>query len=168
MKRNSRSQSAFFNPRILVALAFCGTGAFLMFLGLGRVAQGAKDEETIALQTVASYRNDVSPPARDLALLPAQKYEHESNLNPKIPAHHKDSVDPVVENLRAREKSISGVASPSMPASVLSFLGIGYPGVTCNCHPPDTNGAIGATQYVQIVNEGYQVFNKTTGASVLG
>jgi hypothetical protein len=27
---------------------------------------------------------------------------------------------------------------------------------------------VGATQYVQIVNEGYQVFNKTTGASVLG
>ena len=27
---------------------------------------------------------------------------------------------------------------------------------------------MGATQYVQIVNEGYQVFNKTTGASILG
>ena len=27
---------------------------------------------------------------------------------------------------------------------------------------------MGATQYVQIVNEGYQVFDKTTGTSVLG
>src|SRR4029077_8733705 len=29
-------------------------------------------------------------------------------------------------------------------------------------------GAVGKTQYVQIVNEGYQVFDKATGASVLG
>ena len=40
--------------------------------------------------------------------------------------------------------------------------------MACNCAPPDTNGEVGLTQYVQIVNEGYQVFNKTTGASVLG
>ena len=40
--------------------------------------------------------------------------------------------------------------------------------MVCNCAPPDTDGEVGATQYVQIVNEGYQVFNKTTGASVLG
>jgi len=46
--------------------------------------------------------------------------------------------------------------------------GILFPGVACNCPPPDTNGEVGATQYVQIVSEGFQVFNKTTGASVLG
>ena len=40
--------------------------------------------------------------------------------------------------------------------------------MACNCAPPDTNGEVGATQYVQMVNEGIQVFNKTTGASVLG
>ena len=55
-----------------------------------------------------------------------------------------------------------------MPAPILNFNGIPFPGVGCNCAPPDTNGEVGATQYVQIVNEGYQVFNKTTGASVLG
>ena len=55
-----------------------------------------------------------------------------------------------------------------MPATILNFDGIAYPGVNCNCHPPDTNGVVGATQYVQMVNEGYQVFNKTTGSSVLG
>src|SRR5204862_1070699 len=49
-----------------------------------------------------------------------------------------------------------------------NFDGIPFPGVGCSCAPPDTVGAVGATQYVQMVNEGYQVFNKTTGASVLG
>jgi hypothetical protein len=55
-----------------------------------------------------------------------------------------------------------------MPAPLLNFDGIGFPGVACNCAPPDTNGEVGATQYVQSVNIGFQVFNKTTGASVLG
>jgi hypothetical protein len=55
---------------------------------------------------------------------------------------------------------------PAMPRQ--NFEGIGFPGVSCNCAPPDTNGEVGATQYVQIVNEGFQVFDKTTGASLLG
>ena len=166
MKKDSVSQSAFFHPRILIALVFCSIGAFLMLLGFGPVAQGAKDKHAVTFQAVASYHNDVSARLRDLALLPVRKAEHESNKNPKIPFHHKDSLDPVVQNQKV--KSQLGPVAPSMPNSILSFLGIGFPGVNCNCHPPDTNGAIGSTQYVQIVNEGYQVFNKSTGASVLG
>src|SRR5262249_4189803 len=54
------------------------------------------------------------------------------------------------------------------PSPILNFDGIPFPGVGCNCAPPDTNGAVGKTQYVQIVNEGYQVFDKATGASLLG
>src|SRR5262249_4157523 len=56
----------------------------------------------------------------------------------------------------------------AMPTPILNFNGIPYPGVGCSCAPPDTDGEVGATQYVQMVNEGYQVFDKTTGASVLG
>ncbi len=55
-----------------------------------------------------------------------------------------------------------------MPLPILNFDGIPFPGVVCGCAPPDTDGAVGATQFVQIVNEGLQVFNKSTGASVLG
>ncbi len=44
--------------------------------------------------------------------------------------------------------------TPKMPAPILNFDGIRFPGVNCNCAPPDTNGEVGATQYVQIVNEG--------------
>ncbi len=56
----------------------------------------------------------------------------------------------------------------SMPSPILNFDGIPFPGVSCNCAPPDTNGEVGLTQYVQIVNEGFQVFNKSTGASIFG
>jgi hypothetical protein len=60
------------------------------------------------------------------------------------------------------------LAAPAIPAASKSFDGIPFPGVVCNCAPPDTNGEVGATQYLQIVNEGFQVFDKTTGASQYG
>ncbi len=108
-----------------------------------------------------SYHNDTSPALRDMKQLPVpSRGEHEANPNPKLPIHHKDSPDTVVQSQAA--------PSPNMPATILNFDGIPFPGVVCNCAPPDTNGEVGLTQYVQIVNEGYQVFNKTTGTSVLG
>ena len=54
-----------------------------------------------------------------------------------------------------------------MPGPKLNFDGIGFPGVGCNCAPPDTNGEAGLTQYVQIVNQGFQVFSKSTGAALV-
>ena len=77
----------------------------------------------------------------------------------------KDGYDPVVQNWHVSEH---GFTAPNIPLPIRTFDGVGYPGVGCNCAPPDTNGAVGATQYVQIVNEGYQVFDKATGTSVLG
>jgi len=53
-----------------------------------------------------------------------------------------------------------------MPAPILNFDGMGVG--SCGCAPPDTNGEVGRTQYVQMTNAGYQVFDKTTGASLLG
>jgi uncharacterized repeat protein (TIGR01451 family) len=85
--------------------------------------------------------------------------EHEANPNPVVDSSHRDARDPVVQRR---------LASPRMPSPILNFDGIPAPGVNCNCAPPDTNGEVGATQYVQIVNQGFQVFDKTTGASVFG
>jgi hypothetical protein len=109
-----------------------------------------------------SYHNDTSPPLRDIKQLPIEsKSEREANENPKLPNHHKDLPDEALGPDQA-------VPLPNIPGTTLNFDGIPFPGVVCNCAPPDTNGEVGATQYVQIVNEGYQVFNKATGASVLG
>ena len=106
------------------------------------------------------YKHDVSPPLRDIqpVFIPP-RHTHEANINPHINTAHTDQLDPVVQ---------SSPAAAAMPSPLLNFNGIPFPGVACNCAPPDTNGEVGLTQYVQIVNEGYQVFNKSTGASVLG
>jgi hypothetical protein len=111
----------------------------------------------------ASYHNDTSPPLRDMKQLPigsSRGGEREANKNPRVPSHHKDSPDEAVQDQH--------VSAPNMPLPILNFDGIPFPGVVCDCAPPDTDGAVGLTQYVQIVNEGYQVFAKTTGASVFG
>jgi len=112
-----------------------------------------------------SYHNDTSPPLRDMVQLPVRPHladddkGREANRNPLNPKTHIDSPDTVVQSTDAPN---------AMPTPILNFDGIPFPGVACNCAPPDTDGEVGATQYVQMVNEGYQVFNKTTGASVLG
>lgn len=49
--------------------------------------------------------------------------------------------------------------------TLLNFEGIGPPN---NGAPSDSNGAVGATQYVQWVNTRLAVFNKSTGAIQLG
>ena len=91
--------------------------------------------------------------------------DREANENPKVPYRHIDSSDPVVQNWDA---SVFAGKGPNIPVPIRTFDGIPFPGVGCNCAPPDPNGAVGLTQYVQIVNEAYQVFDKATGNSVLG
>jgi len=47
-------------------------------------------------------------------------------------------------------------------------LGQGQYGFLLEYSPPDTNGAVGATQYVQWVNAEFAVFDKVTGALLAG
>ena len=106
----------------------------------------------------------MSAPLRDMAtwaLPPAR--EHEAPENPQIGIVRDSGSRP---DTVVQKSFMTSLLASIVPG--LSFDGIPYPGVVCNCAPPDTNGAVGATQYVQIVNEGYQVFDKTTGNSVLG
>ena len=104
-----------------------------------------------------SLKNDISPALRTIPAKPLGGHmEMEASPNPRAVSIHKDAIDAVRQNQQF---------SPNMPAPMLNFDGIPFPGVGCNCAPPDTNGEVGATQYVQMVNEGFQVFNKTTGAS---
>ena len=55
--------------------------------------------------------------------------------------------------------------TPHTPVPGLNFDGVSAPAGRA---VPDTNGAVGATQYFQWVNVDFEVFDKTTGASVYG
>src|SRR5438034_6406075 len=48
-----------------------------------------------------------------------------------------------------------------MPPPLLIFAGTDRVGSGCNCRPPDTNGDVGPNHYVQTVNTGFRVFDKS-------
>lgn len=109
-----------------------------------------------------SVKNDTSPKLRNVKPVPVTKQNSKSV--PVLPIKHPTAAMSSQKDTHVQTQ----LATPNMPAPGLNFEGTDYPGVSCFCAPPDTNGDIGDTQYVQIVNEGLQVFDKTTGNSVLG
>jgi hypothetical protein len=122
-----------------------------------------------------SAKNDVSAKLRNIKPKPFPK-QHRKVI-PVLPLVHphatragpvaKAKADSILQS-KANPVVQSKLAASTMPGTSLNFDGTSYPGVSCFCAPPDPNGAVGATQYVQMVNEGIQVFDKTTGNSVLG
>src|SRR5437016_7407853 len=68
-----------------------------------------------------------------------------------------------------RQAGPDPVLQTSVGPLVGTTNGLGFDGVTANgWAPPDTNGAVGATQYVQWVNVEFAVYNKSTGALEAG
>src|SRR5579864_8069406 len=60
-------------------------------------------------------------------------------------------------------------APPASPVTLgCEGLGNGQYGFSVTGAPPDTEGTVGATQYVQWVNTSFAIFNKTTGALIAG
>ena len=173
MKKRTSRKSALSLSRLLACL-LCLLGLFLALLaisgplGTKSLAQGAGNTSGSSVWVGASYHNDVSPPLREMPAWSEYDLrrggEREANENPKVPYRHIDTFDPVVQSWDA---SVFAGRGPYIPVPIRTFDGIPFPGVGCNCAPPDPNGAVGLTQYVQIVNEGYQVFDKATGNSVL-
>ena len=136
-------------------------------IGSGKTAANSAGDTGPALQKAGdvwvghSYHNDSTVSLRRMPALPMgpTKEHTEANPNPALNIKHRDQQD------RSVQRSL---AAPNMPSAILNFDGIPFPGVNCNCAPPDTNGEVGLSQYVQIVNTGFQVFDKSTGSSVFG
>jgi hypothetical protein len=61
------------------------------------------------------------------------------------------------------------VAQASSLAPLAVTAGLNFDGVAASgFQPPDTNGVVGATQYVQWVNTRFAVYSKSTGVKLLG
>ena len=108
---------------------------------------------------------DVSAPLTEMILHapPPSLVKHEAEpvrripLPPGLTQLEEDSV---------RQRTIV----PFTPVVGTSFegLGAGQYGFSVTGAPPDTNGTVGATQYVQWVNTSFAIFNKSTGALLAG
>jgi hypothetical protein len=74
-----------------------------------------------------------------------------------------------------RDNALQRTAGPLLSVSSgvgIDGIGTGFSGpqgsFTVTAVPPDTNGAVGDTQYVQWVNSSFAVFSKSTGAVIYG
>ena len=100
-----------------------------------------------------NVKHDTSPPLRTLKPKPYKaRTEHEEH---KVPTPQSSS-------------SPDQVVQSSAPTGAAPITGNNFDGVAVqDSLPPDPNGAAGLSQYVQIVNESFQVFSKS-GASLYG
>lgn len=109
-----------------------------------------------------AVHHDVSPPLGSMPSKP-HSYYLVDKPNRMIPTGPNTATAP--------DGALQTTAGPRLAATAgLIFAGVGAGdyGFTPNAAPPDTNGAVGATQYVQWVNESFAVFDKTTGAIAPG
>ncbi len=129
------------------------------------VALCALSSVALAANPVHVYNesgHDVSQPLRDMVKqVSVQKVApHEADVRRVIPIKQL----PLTAADRAIRPSINGDSPTVATTPGLNFDGQAADGVA----PPDTTGAVGATQYVQWVNLEYNVYDKTTGAKTLG
>jgi len=148
----------FLSASALVALlASCGQGAAEQAATEDFVSATGPVEVNYAIQA------DVSPRLRDLPARQAGRQDKQEKKRKEIPAGHavNDRDDGA---LQAAPGPLLGTTP------LLNFAGVGEGdyGFTDQYAPPDTNGAVGQTQYVQWVNVNFAVFNKATGALVYG
>src|SRR4029453_7509675 len=130
--------------------SLCASAAFAQSHGSVEVS-GAVQQDTLG-----SLR-DVKVNPADYRKMKARA-EHDIPL-PRVPDNQPDGA--------IQGSGTQSLFTPSVGSTVLG-LGNGFPGFTVQYAPPDTVGAVGATQYVQVVNVGLAVFDKATKAKVFG
>jgi len=179
MKKKSTSKSAFFIVRVLIASVFCLAGVFVALLGMGAFSnlfaqtKGTKQTGVAARQDAPGTQTPnvvhmIGPVVMntDLRNLPYVPQTGEIE-GPRLTRHpfplsggpdrSGTSAFPQVQSLL--EKILT--PTPNMPPPLLTFAGTDRVGSGCNCRPPDTNGDVGPNHYIQTVNTGFRVFDKS-------
>src|SRR5262249_42790509 len=195
MKKNCSTRSAFFNRRVLVGVFLLTVSGILALLAFGvrldsqKLACLSKPKrggagvplskipgeplQGIHDQTPANYRGPrhdhraVKPvrtrPLRDLPKIPpalALRREVREPARPKPPTDKPTGT--FVQTLLG-----PALSAPSPAGLNIDGVGVGLGAFNPSSNPPDTDGRVGAKQYVQWNNTSFAVFDKITGAVLL-
>ena len=119
---------------------------------------------------IAEVKHDVSAPLAELdRMTPARPYRFTPRILRILPTGPATSSR--LPEFASHDAALQAVALPPVAANLglnIDGLGQGQYGFLLEFSPPDTNGAVGATQYVQWVNAEFAVFDKATGALLAG
>src|SRR4051812_28835350 len=158
----NNSESGFLTPRAFVAFILFFGGVMLALMAAPTPAPTPSGTASSFKPVVSkSLLNSVSPAVRDLPTGRAsapRTIEKEDGLRKIRPGRTVPSnfVDPVLQRLFESEPA----APLAMPAPIATFEGLNSTEACDGCIPPDTNGAVGPTQYVQMVNSSFSVYSK--------
>src|SRR5450756_2663356 len=146
-------------------LAAAAAAALLVSMVLVPVAALAKPPDSVGpVEVSTAVRMGVSPPLRKVASLPTVPPPGGSEKDDR-PLRHLGGQG--VSGPDAAIQSAPGPALAATPGAGFPGVGTGDYGFVDQWAPPDTNGSIGATQYVQWVNTAFAVFDKA-GHKLLG
>src|SRR5207248_1829712 len=152
------------------ALALAGGGTAVQGAGHGLARAGSSGTAVSSLASAGAassfgpnvidgiYQGE-SPPVSQLPILPVTPGPLHTRDNESLQSGSTDAQDPVVQHhkgsgpLSAPIQNFDGICLPFGPPCAQPS--------SCSCLPPDTNGEVGATQYVQIVNTDFAVYSKT-------
>src|SRR5438094_3430137 len=164
---------------IVASVSAALAGAALALAGGGTAVQGAghglarADSSGTAVSSLASgpatstfgptvidgiYQGE-SPPVSQLPILPVTPGPLHTRDNESLQSGSTDAQDPVVQHhkgtgpLSAPIQNFDGICLPFGPPCAQPS--------SCNCLPPDTEGEVGGSQYVQAVNTDFAVYSKT-------
>ena len=153
----------------VLALAGAGTaGKGAVHGRVGASNSGTAGSSLASAPATASFGPNVStgiyqgesPAVSSLPVLPVVPGPlHARGIESLQPGSSSNAQDPVVQRSRgtgpisAPIQNFDGICLPFGPPCAQQS--------SCSCLPPDTNGEVGATQYVQIVNTDFAVYSKT-------
>ena len=188
MKAKNVGRSAFVILRALIASLLCLTAGMVALFALGTLPQRFTGGGAIKLDkypaeppSVSSQRSAVryrgapqqltpvtpvrTRKLRDTAPIDPEKvvkYYHPEPIPPKPPTQSGGPAGAI--------QTVAGpqVSAPSPTGVSFEGVGVGLAGFSPSGNPPDVNGRVGPTQYVQWNNTSFAVFNKTTGALLYG
>jgi len=131
------------------------------------VSTSAQEQNQSSVRIIHELKHDVSAPLAELdRMTPAQPHRFSPRLLKILPTGPLSNTP----EYAAFDVALQQASLPPVAANLgldIDGLGQGQYGFNVELSPPDTNGAVGATQYVQWVNAQFAVFDKT-GALVAG
>ena len=150
------------NRRLLRMLApLTLTASVLVVTSSSAVTTAAADPGGAKPEVSNAVHHDTSGPLRTTPSKGRSTIQHE---HPRRPL-------PFAPSTGAPDGAVQTTPTPNLTTLAgLNIAGVGNGDYNFapNSAPPDTSGAVGATQYVQWVNESFAVFDKSTGAIAAG
>ena len=101
----------------------------------------------------------------DVRKLPRATARPNAEFEPRSPAHTRPRPE-LAKGATATTDAANDVSTAAMPAPNQSFAGMSFAddcnGAPCGAgHPPDTNGQVGMNHYIEAVNFGIAIYNKS-------